>query len=208
MIGGSSHERALLASLAEVPELRLTTIQKTLVAVEKGAVKPTHRISQALRRVIQSIETNDPGVIQTLAGYSNRVRGIDPRRHKVADIPDSESFASRIFGDIPDRTDDDVWDSAPPLPLAEALRLSSLRGADPRAMIFDALDGREFSVATLRKLHAHLKDCFSAGGVSLSTGPLYPEVTRILQSQGAIAADDMAETTFGVSLLEELNARN
>jgi hypothetical protein len=208
---GSSFEHALGAALLQGPDARLLCVRKTVVAIEKRELRPTHRLCAALRLAINSIADDpaaEPTRIQECAIFHQRVRAFDPRRASAQPEKIADSFASRIFGDIPDRTDDDIWDSAPPLPLAEALRLSFLRGADPRALILAALDGRDFSLPVLLKLHSHMQRSFDAGGTALASGPLFSELERILTAQNVLPAIDPLAKTYGEELMEELEARN
>ena len=226
MIGGSSHEKALIASLKEAPELRFTIVRKTLSSVESGAVKSTHRLSVALRRVILSISetATDPITIQTCAGFSSRTRAIDPRRAANQSEKIADSFASRIFGETPNhKADGDEWDEVPPLSQVEQSRLIDLQrqfqvfvagqsvlrpGADSRALILSALDGRKFIMDTVRKVYTHMQCSFDAGGMALTSGPLFSELERILTAQNALPAIDPFAKTYGEELIADLAARN
>jgi hypothetical protein len=116
----------------------------------------------------------------------------------------------------------DEWDSEPPLPIQEQLRLVDVQrafqsfvngrfilrsGADSRALILSALDGRPLTVPVLLKLHRHMEQSFSSNGIALASGPLFSELGRVLRSQGALPAVDPNERTYGEKLLEELLLR-
>jgi hypothetical protein len=115
----------------------------------------------------------------------------------------------------------DEWDRHPPLSQEEQFRLIEIQrpyqafsngefilkpGSNTRALIADALDGRPLMVHVLLKLHSHMKECFSAGGIALASGPLFSELTRILRAQGALPPP--SEKTYGQLMLEELIARS
>jgi hypothetical protein len=117
----------------------------------------------------------------------------------------------------------DEWDREPPLPMQEQLRLADVQrpfqkfvsgqfilrpGADSRALILSALDGRDFSVPVLLKLYGLIHNNFTAGGVGLTSGPLYSELKRILISQGALPTVDPAAKTYGDDLMSEIEARS
>lgn len=71
-------------------------------------------------------------------------------------------------------------------------------------MIDAALDGRANTTEHLMKLHRHMSQSFSLGGVALAGGALFAELTRILREQGKLPPD----TARRYSILEELKAES
>src|SRR5258706_6535376 len=139
--------------------------------------------------------------------------------HILSDVTDLDAIA----GEPEVQKFSDEWDRPATLSNEEAFRLLEVQqpfqtfvngdfvlkpGANTRAMIDAALNGRPFMVHVLKKLHSHMERSFNAGGVGLTGGPLYGELTRILRTQGALPPIDPREKTYGEKLMAELQARN
>ena len=201
--------KTLEAVLDKPIDKRLEALKTTIPSVEQGLVKNTDELARKLITVLTSI-TRDPSAtsdqLAAAAKYRMRVSAFDPRKTEKEVEADALAAACSRTDDI-DAGDEavsntgDIWDAPPPLPTEETLRLVELQrpysiyvagafvlrpGADVKTMIESALDGREFGVPTLLKLHRHLKESFSAGGIALAGGPLFSELQRILNERGAL----------------------
>jgi hypothetical protein len=232
MIGASSSIAALKASLSQSVDVRLTRLKKTIVAVEEKQVKNTDQLGRALKKVLMSIKRVPdvtPEQLQLVADYRSRVGKFDLRKTETESKAESKTEAlfaactddALSISMAPSSSTGDEWDKVPPLSNEEAFRLVDIEraystyvsgqfilkpGADTKAMIEAAIDGRPFTVATLMKLHSHLEGSFTSGGIALASGPLFSELTRILRAQGALPPP--SEKTYGELILEELIARS
>src|ERR1700730_16663783 len=167
----------------------ITEVEKNLKLPKgKNRLKPTVRLCGKLTTVISSIKRAPSATLDQLrlvAGYDGRVALWNPRRqaNQPSKKDDSDLVAACRNSSNEDDSDEmpspaDVWDAPPPLPFEEGIRLIEIQqphsvykfgesvlrpGADSRAMIQDALNGRAFNIPTLLRLYKHMRESFSSG---------------------------------------------
>ena len=198
--------RAVSLNDQESPVARIQAARKLLQ--DYG---PSQRSLPIIRKVIKLfISSSDADVAERALKLRARLAKIlDLKAVKLPaeveeqpiDIAPDVTSLDAIAGEPEVQKLSDEWDRPAPLSHDEGLRLVEAQrpysiyaagefvlrpGADTKAMIEEALDGRPLTVQTLLKLYKHMKESFGAGGLALANGPLYTELFRILNERGAL----------------------